>query len=287
MFAESFARAKDGDCEMGKMESMVELTVGARVYSPLKGQAGIITDIQGLQGRAWCWVKVIFQSGEAVKVLDSVIKGSWLLQEGIATAAEVSLLTQRSEIIRQEKEGQAAREKAFFEKTVEELKQKDDLAFLVRTQGDDTTSGKTVAVNIRLELKRAFPATKFSVRRPHYGVVNVSWKDGPTIQKVEDLLGRYETGRFDSMQDLPSTEVGPFNVVFGGTRYLFTERQHSDALIEKALDRLYARFPSNLKEISRPRAIDYNTGALFSIQVQGFSMTFQQLVAAELTKIEL
>jgi hypothetical protein len=58
---------------------------------------------------------------------------------------------------------------------------------------------------IRKELKLHFPLIKFSVKSDSFAggnSVRVEWNNGPTYEKVEALVGKYQYGRFDGMQDL-------------------------------------------------------------------------------------
>lgn len=67
--------------------------------------------------------------------------------------------------------------------------------------GVSTISAKDVAVIIRLKLKVAFPAVKFSVRSDHNSV-NIHWTDGPLDRDVEAITSAYKFGGFDGMIDL-------------------------------------------------------------------------------------
>jgi len=61
------------------------------------------------------------------------------------------------------------------------------------------------AKEIRKILKENFPGVKFSVRSDNYSMgnsVQVEWVDGPTEKQVNELVGHYEYGSFDGMQDL-------------------------------------------------------------------------------------
>ncbi|GBQ47895.1 LPD29 domain-containing protein [Komagataeibacter europaeus] len=58
---------------------------------------------------------------------------------------------------------------------------------------------------LRKRLKKAFPATRFSVRSKSYstgGSISVSWMDGPAVTLVEPLVKSYQAGRFDGSIDL-------------------------------------------------------------------------------------
>lgn len=101
------------------------------------------------------------------------------------------------------------------------------------TQG---TTEKIGAVNIRIELKRAFPSVKFSVHIEHRGTssINIGWTDGPTTEQVEQITGKYQEGNFNGMEDI--YEYNHDNVwpeIFGGARYVCENRHESAALILK------------------------------------------------------
>jgi hypothetical protein len=68
-------------------------------------------------------------------------------------------------------------------------------------------STKETAVLIRKALKVGFPNTTFSVRTTrstHSFNVDVRWTDGPTTKQVDEILNRFKSKCFDSMQDMES-----------------------------------------------------------------------------------
>lgn len=94
--------------------------------------------------------------------------------------------------------------------------------------------------NIRRELKKAFPGVKFSVRSKSYSGgddIRIEWTDGPTLKAVQEITDKYEQGSFDGMTDMYKYDRrNVWTEVFGGTKYLFTNREYSDSHIQKALD---------------------------------------------------
>ncbi len=98
------------------------------------------------------------------------------------------------------------------------------------------------ARNIRRELKDKFPGVKFSVRSKGYSGGNdirVGWIDGPTLKAVQSITNKYEEGQFDGMTDSYNYDNRNSWVdVFGGTKYLFTERSYSDTHMQRALDNI-------------------------------------------------
>lgn len=58
---------------------------------------------------------------------------------------------------------------------------------------------------IRKELKAAFPGVKFSVRSESFAggnSVDIFYEDGPVIGDVEAVVGKYQYGSFNGMEDL-------------------------------------------------------------------------------------
>ena len=65
------------------------------------------------------------------------------------------------------------------------------------------------AKNIRIELARAFPGVKFSIKSRRFSMgdaIDVSWTDGPNSRQVDEIIDRYSAGSFDGMQDLYTYE---------------------------------------------------------------------------------
>lgn len=61
-------------------------------------------------------------------------------------------------------------------------------------------SAKETAVVVRAALKKAFPDTKFSVRKgtgTAASWIDISWVDGPTDSAVSEVTDRYENGTID------------------------------------------------------------------------------------------
>lgn len=54
---------------------------------------------------------------------------------------------------------------------------------------------------IRVALKHAFPACKFSVKLGSYGV-RIAWTDGPTADRVDSVIGQFESKGFDGSIDM-------------------------------------------------------------------------------------
>jgi len=121
----------------------------------------------------------------------------------------------------EQKEREAKREReALTERLIKEY------PYLERVDGYNGL--KVAAKNIRKELKKHFPGVKFSVRLERYSMGNnitVAWLNGPEQNKVEKIICKYQIGHFDGMQDLYEYNNNPFNKIFGGTKYLHTNKR--------------------------------------------------------------
>lgn len=110
------------------------------------------------------------------------------------------------------------------------------------------TPGQTCVVaakNIRVELKKAFPKVKFSVRSESFAggnAIRVSWSDGPTVAQVEEITGKYKAGSFDGMTDCYNYEFSYWSEAFGDAKYISSSRTVSDELVERVLAELKAKY---------------------------------------------
>lgn len=90
-----------------------------------------------------------------------------------------------------------------------------------------------------------FPGVKFSVVNEHGSSIRVKWVDGPAEKEVKAIVGKFEHGHFDGMQDMyvPDTHSNPWIDAFGSVNYVFEVRDTSasypvlkQALIEAGVD---------------------------------------------------
>ena len=103
--------------------------------------------------------------------------------------------------------------------------------------GDYRKSLITATKNMRTELKVAFPGVKFSIKSERYSggdSVRVQWTDGPKNSAVMGIVKKYQDGHFDGMTDYYEYSNDPFTDFFGGAKYVFAQRECSDALKAKA-----------------------------------------------------
>jgi hypothetical protein len=137
-----------------------------------------------------------------------------------------------------------------------------------------------VAKNIKTELSRAFPSVKFSVRTSRgagCSSINVGWTDGPTVDQVKPITGKYELGSFDGMTDSYDYERSAWTEAFGGVRYVFENREVSDALVAGCIRRTVAKL-GGLDTV--PSVEDYRMGRLHSLMTSGGCDFSRELNAA-------
>lgn len=128
-----------------------------------------------------------------------------------------------------------AKEEKARAKELEAVKLRKDYPFLVETSAG-VSSVVTAAKNIRTELKRVFPGVKFSVRSKSYSMgnsINIDWIDGPTVERVESVTQKYQYGDFDGMEDIYNSRCAQFNDIFGGSKYVFENREYSEEIKRK------------------------------------------------------
>jgi hypothetical protein len=93
-----------------------------------------------------------------------------------------------------------------------------------------TISAQCAAL-IRQELKANFPQTKFKVTSSNYSMgdsVNVSWTNGAAHEQVEQLLAKYQYGRFNGMEDVYESTNRRDDIA--QTKYLFCDREISNEI---------------------------------------------------------
>lgn len=93
------------------------------------------------------------------------------------------------------------------------------------------------AKNIKKELAKAFPNIKFSVRSSSYSggdSIDVHWDMGPTSKEVDAIIGKYQEGSFDGMNDLYTYDSDrAFTKANGGAKYVHSHRGYDQALYEQ------------------------------------------------------
>jgi hypothetical protein len=184
---------------------------------------------------------IVWEDGtESPQVPEAIIRSvQWRILPGIADDGEIKAMREHTTQEKERREKAAQEAIVQFVATAEGLRGHPEYAHL--DQGDDQSSGKLAAKNIRAELKRVFPQVSFSVRKKHYGSVSVSWFDGPTTKEVEAVTGKYESGSFNGSDDTYENAISPWNTVFGGSKYISCNRSYSFDFLKAAVSTVAAR----------------------------------------------
>ncbi len=122
---------------------------------------------------------------------------------------------------------------------------------------------KETAAAIRKILRAAFPATRFSIttaRGSMVSSVDIRWTDGPTTQRVDELVGGFEAGHFDGMTDSYEYDRSAYLLIEGkayrpGTRYVHTHRDHSPRAVARALRAVLAYWAFDAETLRQGEAL--------------------------------
>lgn len=112
----------------------------------------------------------------------------------------------------------------------------------VAKEGD---SLRAAAKNIRIELGRAFPGVKFSVKSRRFSggdAIDVGWIDGPVSAQVDAIIDRYSGGSFDGMQDIYTYSRDAWTDAFGDAKYVHSRRDYSDKAVASAIRSVVAKY---------------------------------------------
>ncbi|MEY0838890.1 LPD29 domain-containing protein [Providencia alcalifaciens] len=240
------------------MEQQTLLSVGQVVYTNLYNLGkGVIVNIHGEQkpqsiknmynvmvtgGNAEFDI-VFFNGNKSNRLPESILHGvQWKVENETVDKETIKSLIEKAEAHEQAEKAEEERKINEFKQGVEFQKNNTEYSHLTQITSNSDKKVKIVGKNIRAELKKHFPKTKFSVRKQYYSSYHVNWTDGPTVDEVESIINKYETSRFDSYTDYHYSETSPFNVVYGGADYVFTHRDYSDEIIALAIKSLIDKY---------------------------------------------
>ena len=208
---------------------------------------------------------IAFECGKMTRQLpECILHGvQWTIHDEVLGQDEVQRILSNARIEEERKNTEKKQAQKAFQDEVEHLKTAPEYSGLSQEQKGITQ----VTANIRKELKKAYPGVKFSVRKRHSSSVNISWTDGPKEDEIKTIIGKYKDGHFNSMEDIYEYCDSPFNKVYGGVNYLFTKREYSDSLTEKAIQEFNAKFGDRFENINIER---YKSGELWRVGFRDF-----------------
>ena len=264
------------------MEQQTLLSVGQVVYTNLYNLGkGVIVNIHGEQkpqsiknmynvmvtgGNAEFDI-VFFNGNKSNRLPESILHGvQWKIENETVDQETIKSLIEKAEAHEQAEKAEEERKINEFKQGVEFQKNNAEYSHLTQITSNSDKKVKIVGKNIRAELKKHFPKTKFSVRKQYYSSYHVNWTDGPTVDEVESIINKYETSRFDSYTDYHYSETSPFNVVYGGADYVFTHRDYSDEIIALAIKSLIDKYGESYEFDTALMTVEnYHQGILYKI----------------------
>lgn len=257
-----------------------QLLVGQRVHCSLYGgRDGTIVEIEGTQspenvqalsggilsagGKAY--FSIVWEDGStSPRIHEGLIRSScqWKVYPEVAGADEVAkAIGMAASFKAQAKMQEEARAQAFRNAKAKAI---EDNPHLQPIDPGGYSGPKLAAKNVRIELKQTWPSCKFSVRSTH-STLSISWVDGPTSEQVNDLAKKYQSGYYDSMQDMHVREASPFTEVFGNADYVNVSRQLSDDLLVAAYRALRTRLKGNFEGVGQHSLAAIKTWNSFKI----------------------
>ncbi len=219
------------------------IEVGTHVHSILYGgRDGIVYGVHGtaapetvrdlggvsVGGRAT--YDVVFETHLSKGLPESVVRGvQWrIYDEPLATGDEIveAISAANAAVAAKAEEGRKNAERRAAERATHAA---DNPHLVKAADKPDWSPSRVAAENIRRELKRTFPKTKFAVSKDGYDCVRVKWTDGPTTEMVEAVTRKYNGYKADDWNDdiSVSNPDATFATVFGDPKYVFTTRDDS------------------------------------------------------------
>ena len=113
----------------------------------------------------------------------------------------------------------------------EKSKIRKDFPYLIPVDQSKLSGAALGAKNIKIELARAFPDVKFSVKSQYFSMgcsIDVDWNNGPSRKEVAMITSKYQYGHFDGMIDLYEYHDEVWTDVFGGAKYVSENRKISE-----------------------------------------------------------
>jgi len=224
-----------------------DLEVGTRVHCILYGgQDGIIFKVNGTQSPGsirqlgggcvvaggGAFFDVVFKDGAISHAIpEAIIRGvQWFIQkDNKATPEEIQFALAYAvlETSRKKREEESAEK----ERTIRKKSLRESHPELKPIDPNTYDSLKKGSRNLKIELKSAFPKTKFSVRAESFSggcAIDVHWVDGPPTETVEEISSKYQEGHFNGMTDLyENNRNNVWTDIFGGAKFVSCKRKYS------------------------------------------------------------
>lgn len=153
------------------------------------------------------------------------------------------------------------------------------------------TCAETAAI-VRKALKEAFPDVKFSVRSSTYSggaSIAVAWMDGPNVAQVEAVAGKFEASYFDGSIDYKGSiyHMMDGQVVHFGADSIHCNRSFSDAVIQRAIDRLMRQYAGNFSNYDgEPISVEhFRRGLYWNVPIPGLHVALGHSIQGRLNEL--
>jgi hypothetical protein len=230
----------DGQCVhcilYGGMDGYITKIEGHQSPETIKDYGGIV-----MGGNANITVK--FANGHTSVVPESIVRGvQWYIDNPPITDSDnadnliksATIDIQYNTSVKQNADKQAA-------KIDLRNKQYEDLPkiynYLETVKAYELRTGKhycdriCATKNIKKELTLKYPGIKFSIKSETYSggnSIDVTWYDGPTQKEVDSIIHKYNDHETDYTGDYRDPTNDVFNELYGGAKYVFSNRHMSD-----------------------------------------------------------
>lgn len=134
---------------------------------------------------------------------------------------------------------------------------------------------------IRQELKQSFPTTIFRVTARSFSMgnsVDIRWENGPTHKQVNEIVGKYQYGHFDGMQDI--YEHSNVRKDISQVKYVQTSRE----LTKDTLNQVFAWLQQTRAHFDNVTDIDEGSNLLFD---HWKAWTAREYIQRILNKVDL
>ena len=136
---------------------------------------------------------------------------------------------------------------------------------------------------IRQELRTSFPGIKFTVRSDSYSGGNsvwINWENGPTDEQVNNIVGKYQRGHFNGMEDI--YEYSNSRDDIPQVQFVQTQRDFTDSIMLQAA-KVAADHYGDINA-NRPESVDD-----LNDEFEAFNeyLSWRQLLYRILNKIDL
>lgn len=254
-------------------DSDTKLKIGTVIgYRALRYGLGVVSAINGLRDYSaeiplnsyhikTTFLDVVYEMGMVSQNVSmiSILGIQYDVYKNCVSNVDIERLEEKADAYRALKIRNDARDKAENNKAIREVASSQKWSHMEKLT--DNLGAAAVAKNIRKDLRLNFGKLAFSVRKSGSDSLSIEWTDGPQECQVKDLLQKFRSGSFNSMEDYYEFSESPFHKIYGGVQYINLKRNLTDMMIEREIQTVIAEnYPDWHGDL--PTVEDYRTGML-------------------------